>query len=102
MDMKLILTELWLFQYSHLGQLFQFSHFGQLLCPRHKMAEGHIEFTLCVCVCVCVSQVRVRPITSLCMVGFKNNLAQMIIKTRRGVACKNHVARLKVKVTVGT
>ena len=28
------------------------------LCPRHKMAEGHIEFTLsvhaCVCVCVCV------------------------------------------------
>ena len=22
------------------------------LCPRHKMAEGHIEFTLSVCVCV--------------------------------------------------
>ena len=22
------------------------------LCPRHKMAEGHIELTLRVCVCV--------------------------------------------------
>ena len=22
------------------------------LCPRHEMAEGHIEFTLSVCVCV--------------------------------------------------
>ena len=80
--------------------------------PRHKMAEGHIEFTLsvcvcvclCVCVCVCVRvfQIRVRLITSLCMVGFKINLAQMIIKTRRCVACKNHGARSKAKVTVGT
>ena len=26
------------------------------LCPRHKMADGHIEFTLCVCVCVCVPE----------------------------------------------
>ena len=26
-----------------------------LFMPRHKMAEGHIEFTLSVCVCVCVS-----------------------------------------------
>ena len=24
------------------------------LCPRHKMAEGHIEFTLSVCVCLCI------------------------------------------------
>ena len=24
------------------------------LCPRHKMAEGHIEFTLSVCVFVCL------------------------------------------------
>ena len=37
--------------------------------PRHKMAEGHIEFTLAVCVCgggclrVCVFQNRVRAIT---------------------------------------
>ena len=23
------------------------------LCPRNKMAEGHIEFTLPMCVCVC-------------------------------------------------
>ena len=52
--------------------------------------------------CVCVFQICVRPITSLCMMGFKNNLAQIILKTKRCVACKNHVARLKVKVTVGT
>ena len=25
-----------------------------ILCPRHKMAEGLIEFTLSLCVCVCV------------------------------------------------
>ena len=29
------------------------------LCPRHEMAEGHIEFTLC----VCMFQNRVRAIT---------------------------------------
>ena len=52
--------------------------------------------------CVCVFQIRVWPITSLCMVGLKNNLAHMIIKTRQYVACKNHVAMSKVKVTVGT
>ena len=67
-----------------------------------------MKFTLCVCVCVCVCvracvfQIRVRPITSFCMVGFKNHLVQMIIKTRRCVVRKNHVARSKVKVTVGT
>ena len=66
------------------------------------MAEGHIEFTLSVCVCICVFQIRVQPVTSLYMVGFKNQLAQMIIKTRRCVGYKNHVTRSKVKVTVGT
>ena len=45
---------------------------------------------------------RVRLITSSCKVGFKNDLAQIIITTRRCVACKNLVARSKVKVTVGT
>ena len=44
---------------------------------------------VCVCVCVCVFQFRVRPMTSLCTVGFKNNLAHMIIKTSRCVAYKN-------------
>ena len=73
------------------------------------MAEGHIEsylslslsLSVCVCVCVCVFQNRFRPITSTCMVGFGNNLAQIII-TRHCVANKNHVARSKVKVTVRT
>ena len=26
------------------------------LCPRHKMVEGHIEFTLSVCVCLCIPE----------------------------------------------
>ena len=73
-----------------------------LIMPRNKMAEGYKEFTLSVCVCMCVFQIRVRHITSLCMVGFKNYLAQMIIKTRQRVACKNHIARSKVKGTVGS
>ena len=39
---------------------------------------------------------------SSCLVGFENYLAEMIITTRRCVACKNHFARSKVRVTVGT
>ena len=49
-----------------------------------------------------VKPVRVRPITVLCVVGFKNNLAQVIIMTRQCVANKIHFARGKVKVTVPT
>ena len=49
-----------------------------------------------------VETVCVRPITLLCVVGFKNNLAQIIIMTRGCVAKKNHIARSKVKVTVHT
>ena len=70
------------------------------------MAEEHIEFTLSlcvyVCVCVCLFQNRVRAITWLYMMGFENNMAQMIIMIRRCVANKNQVARSKVKVTDGT
>ena len=36
------------------------------------------------------------------LMGFEDNLAQMIIMTTRCVANKNHVARSKVKVTVRT
>ena len=36
------------------------------------------------------------------MIGFENNLAQMIIMTRRYDANKNHVARTKVKDMVRT
>ena len=67
------------------------------------MAEGHIEFTLSICVSVCLCIPNLCPTnTSLCIMGFKNNLAQMILKTKQCVAYKNQVARLKVKVTVGT
>ena len=50
---------------------------------------------------VCAFQNRVRPITWSCMVGFENYFTEMI-KRRRSVVCKNHVARSKVKVTAGT
>ena len=73
-----------------------------LLCPRHEMAEGHIESYLSVYVCVCVFQNSVRLITSSCIMGFENNLAQMIIMTRRYVAYKSHVDMFKVKVTLHT
>ena len=36
------------------------------------------------------------------MVGFENYLAQMIIKPRQHVLCKNQVAMSKVKFTVHT
>ena len=36
------------------------------------------------------------------MVGFENNLAQMIFKTRQCVLCENHVVTSKVKFTVRT
>ena len=62
------------------------------------MAEGHIESYLSVC--VCLFQNRVRAIALPYMMELENNLAQMIIMTRRCVANKNHVARSKVKVTV--
>ena len=70
--------------------------------PRHKMAEGHIEFTLSVCVCffvcvcfhlfICVFKNPVWPISSFCMIGFENKLtlAKMIIMTRGCVANKNY------------
>ena len=48
---------------------------------------------------VCVFQINVRPITSSCTVGFDNYLEEMTITKRRCVACKNHVARSKDKVT---
>ena len=40
--------------------------------------------------------------TLLCIVGFENNLAQMIIMTRQCVANKNHVARSEVTVHTQT
>ena len=51
---------------------------------------------------VCAFQIHVRPITSSCMVELKNYLEEIIITTRHCVACKNHAARSKVKVTAVT
>ena len=58
------------------------------------------QFALKLCAKTSVKPICVRPISLLCMVGIENDLAQMIIMTKRCVANKNHVARLKVKVTV--
>ena len=44
----------------------------------------------------------VRLITLSYMVGFENNLAQIIIMSSRYVMNKNHVTRSKVKVRVRT
>ena len=51
---------------------------------------------------ICAFQIHVRPITSSCIVGFENYFAEMIIVTRRCVECKNHVPRLKVKISADT
>ena len=47
-----------------------------------------------------VKPVHVLPITLLCMVGFENNLTQMIVMIKQYVTNKKHVTRLKVKITV--
>ena len=44
-----------------------------------KWQKGHIEFTLSVYVCLFVYSRIVWPVTLSFMVGFKNNLAQMIM-----------------------
>ena len=49
---------------------------------------------------VIVKASNVQPIISSGMVGLENYLAQMIIKTRHCVLCKNHVATPKVRFTV--
>ena len=46
--------------------------------------------------------VHVRTITLSYIVGFENNLIQMIIMTKQCVMNKNYVVRSKVYVTVST
>ena len=61
-----------------------------------------VTFVFKLCAYTSVKPVRVGPITLLCIVGFENNLAQMIIMTRRCVANKNLITRSKVKVIFRT
>ena len=74
----------------------------QCVANKNHVARLKVKVTVCTKIlCIdSVKPVRVRPIKSLCIVGFENNLAQMIIMTRQCVVNKNHVARSKVKVTV--
>ena len=51
------------------------------------------------CYCMTLNQNRVRSITSLFEVGFKNHFTEMITILRRRVATKIWVAAMKVKVT---
>lgn len=56
------------------------------------MAEGHIVLHMSVCLCLCVCSEL--DVTSLCMVGFKNNLVHLI------TICRQR-DKLKVKVEAG-
>ena len=58
------------------------------------------QFDLKLCARASVKPVCVGPISLSCIVGFENNMAQMIIMTRQCIPIKNHVARSRVKVTV--
>ena len=55
-----------------------------------------------VCVFVCMFQNCVLLIVLSCIMGFENNLAQMIIMTRQCIVYNNHVDRSKFKITVHT
>ena len=46
--------------------------------------------------------VHVRTIFLSCIVGFEDNLVQMLIMTKQCFMNKNHVVRSKVYVSVGT
>ena len=54
------------------------------------------------CAQALVKLVYVRTIFLSCMVGFENNLVQMIILTKQCVMNKNHVVRSKVYLRVHT
>ena len=56
------------------------------------------QSALKLCAQTSVKPVNVGPITLLCIVGFENNMAQMIIMTRGCVANKNRVPSSKFKV----
>ena len=62
---------------------------------RPKVCVTVCTYTLCINfseTCLCL------PITWSSVLGFINNVAQMIIMTREYIANKNHVASLKFKI----
>ena len=67
----------------------------QYVANKNHVARSKAKVTVCTkTLCIdSVKPVRVRPIKMLCIVGFENNLAQIIIMTRQCVVKKNHVAR---------
>ena len=60
------------------------------------------QSALKLCADASLKLVHVRTITLSCMVGFENNLVQMVILTKQCVMNKNHVARSIIYVTVCT
>ena len=72
----------------------------QNVMKKNHAVRSKVYITLCIytlCIdfnetCLCL------PITWSSMLGFINNVAQMIIMTRGSVANKNHVASSKFKV----
>ena len=60
------------------------------------------QSALKLCAHASIKLVHVRTIFLSCMVGFENNVVQIIIITKQCVMNKNHVVRSKVYVTVHT
>ena len=72
-------------------------------CVMNKNHVGRSKFYVTVrtlTLCIDFSEMcSYLPITWSSVLGFMNNVAEMIIMTRGCVANKNHVARLKFKIT---
>ena len=67
---------------------------------RVRLKRSRSELALKLCALASVKPVPAQPIILSCMVGFVNNLVQMIVMTRGCVASENHVTKSKVQVTV--
>ena len=62
----------------------------QYITYKNHVARSKIKVTA---LKICAFQNRVQPLTSSCIVGFENYMAQMITTTRQCVMYKNHVTR---------
>ena len=92
-------------RYCHSDCYISFDHYEtDFYAPTMKWPKSILSLTCpCVCVCLCFRLCVPESCPALSyIIGLENNLAQMIIMTRGCVACKDHVDRSKVKVTVHT
>ena len=64
---------------------------GTMLLGQRSRPQSALKL----CAKASLTPVYVKPIALSCMVGFENNLAQMVIMIRQCDLYKNHVARSK-------